>query len=169
MTGRSFGSFGATIAVSNEPRYRAIAVSATCFEPGFHTIFQEASPTFKMRFMFMANIAEEATFDEFRKTLTWEGYAEKISIPYLCIAGQADELCPIDNTERLFKTLRGPRQLVIYQESRHSVGGGVPSAILGPPVSMLTSDWLRARFNGESFTTEQWFVDNQGQITKTSI
>jgi dienelactone hydrolase len=114
MTGRSFGSFGATIAVSNEPRYRAIAVSATCFEPGFHTIFQEASPTFKMRFMFMANIADEAAFDEFRKILTWEGYADKISMPYLCVAGQADELSPIGNTERLFKTLRGPRQLVIY-------------------------------------------------------
>jgi alpha-beta hydrolase superfamily lysophospholipase len=169
MTGRSFGSFGATIAVSNEPRYRAIAVSATCFEPGFYTIFQEASPTFKMRFMFMANIPNEATFDEFRKTLTWEGYADKISMPYLCLAGQSDELSPIDNTERLFKTLPGPRQLVIYQESRHSVGGGVPSAILGPSVSMLTSDWLAARFNGEAFATEQWFVDSQGQIVKTSI
>jgi dienelactone hydrolase len=169
MTGRSFGSFGATIAVSNEPRYRAIAVSATCFEPGFHTIFQEASPTFKMRFMFMANITDEPAFDEFRKTLTWEGYADKISIPYLCVAGQADELSPIDNTERLFKTLRGPRQLVIYQESRHSVGGGVPSAILGPSVSMLTSDWLVARFNVGPLTTEQWFVDSQGQITITTI
>jgi alpha-beta hydrolase superfamily lysophospholipase len=169
MTGRSFGSFGATIAVSNEPRYRAIAVSATCFEPGFYTIFQEASPTFKMRFMFMANIPNEATFDEFRKTLTWEGYADKISMPYLCLGGQSDELSPIDNTERLFKTLRGPRQLVIYQGSRHSVGGGVPSAILGPSVSMLTSDWLAARFNGDAFATEKWFVDSQGQIVKTSI
>jgi dienelactone hydrolase len=169
MTGRSFGSFGATIAVSNEPRYRAIAVSATCFEPGFHTIFQEASPTFKMRFMFMANIPDEAAFDEFRKTLTWVGYADKINIPYLCCAGQADELSPIANTERLFNALRGPRQLVIYQESRHSVGSGVPSAILGPSVSTLTSDWLGARFNGDSFPTEQWFVDSQGQITKTSI
>jgi hypothetical protein len=169
MTGRSFGSFGATIAVSNEPRYRAIAVSATCFEPGFHTIFQEASPTFKMRFMFMANIPDETTFDEFRKTLTWEGFADKISILYLCVAGQSDELSPIDNTERLFKTLRRPRQLVIYQESRHSVGGAVPSAVLGPSVSMLTSDWLAARFNGEAFATEQWFVDSQGQIVKTSI
>jgi dienelactone hydrolase len=169
MTGRSFGSFGATIAVSNEPRYRAIAVSATCFEPGFHAIFQEASPTFKMRFMFMANIPDEAAFDEFRKTLTCVGYADKINIPYLCCAGQADELSPIANTERLFKALRGPRQLVIYQESRHSVGSGVPSAILGPSVSTLTSDWLGARFNGDSFPTERWFVDSQGQITKTSI
>jgi esterase/lipase len=119
--------------------------------------------------MFMANITDEATFDEFRTTLTWEGYADKISIPYLCIAGQSDELSPIGNTERLFRALRGPRQLVIYEESRHSVGGGVPSAILGPSVSVLMSDWLAARFNGDSLTAEQWFVDSQGQITKTSI
>jgi hypothetical protein len=58
---------------------------------------------------------------------------------------------------------------VIYQGSRHSVGGGVPSAILGPSVSMLTSDWLAARFNGDAFATEKWFVDSQGQIVKTSI
>jgi hypothetical protein len=34
---------------------------------------------------------------------------------------------------------------------------------------MLTSEWLSARFNGEAFATEQWFVDSQGQIIKTSI
>jgi dienelactone hydrolase len=82
ISGRSFGSFAATIAASNEPRYRAIAVSATCFEPGFHTMFEEASPTFKIRFMFMANISDEAAF---ARTLAWEGRAEKsYAIPLHC-------------------------------------------------------------------------------------
>src|SRR6204780_4196894 len=107
ISGRSFGSFAATIAASNEPRFRSIAVSATCFEPGFHTIFEEASPTFKMRFMFMANIGDETAFDAFAKTLTWEGRAENIRMPFLCIAGGADELSPIENTMRLFGALPG--------------------------------------------------------------
>src|SRR6202041_1104060 len=153
--GRSFGSFGATISASGEPRFQSIAVSATCFEPGFRTIFEEASPTFKMRFMFMANISEEATFDKFAKTLTWEGRAEKIHMPFLCIAGGADELSPIENTEHLFRALPGPRQLVIYEESRHSVGGGVSSALLGPNATHLTANWIAARFASRPFPTER--------------
>jgi dienelactone hydrolase len=95
ISGRSFGSFATTLAASNEPRFRAVAVSATCFEPGFGTIFEEASPTFKMRFMFMANISDETAFDEFANTLTWEGRVEKIHMSFLCIAGGSDELSPI--------------------------------------------------------------------------
>ena len=169
ISGRSFGSFGATIAASGEPRFRSIAVSATCFEPGFHTIFEEASPTFKMRFMFMANIANETQFDAFMKTLTWKGHAEKIRMPFLCIAGAADELSPIENTEHLFHTLTGPRQLVIYEESRHSVGGGVSSALLGPNATDLSANWIAARFAGRLFPTERWFVDNGGKVTKSAL
>jgi dienelactone hydrolase len=169
ISGRSFGSFGATLAAANEPRFRAIAVSATCFEPGFHTIFEEASPTFKKRFMFMANILDEATFDEFAKKLTWEGQAEKIQMPFLCIAGGSDELSPIENTTRLFHALPGPRQLVIYEESRHSVGGGVSSTVLGPEVTALAANWLAARFAGQAFQSERWYVNGEGNITKSAI
>ena len=45
LAGNSFGSFFGTIAAAHEPRIRAVAVSAVCHEPGFHTIFEEASPT----------------------------------------------------------------------------------------------------------------------------
>jgi pimeloyl-ACP methyl ester carboxylesterase len=50
---------------------------------------------------------------------------EKMHMPFLCIAGGSDELSPIENTMRLFGALPGPRQVVIYEESRHWVGGGV--------------------------------------------
>src|SRR6266571_3580604 len=138
IAGSSFGSLFGTIAAANEPRYRALAVSATCLEPGCHTIFEEASPTFKKRFMYMSGFTDEERFDEFSRTLTWEGHAEKIRVPYLCIAGEADELSPLEHTERLFKTLQCPRQLVVYQDSRHSVGGA-PSANLGPTPSALVA------------------------------
>ena len=167
-SGNSFGSLFCTVAAANEPRIKAVAVSATCLEPGCHTIFEEASPTFKMRFMFMANILDEAKFDAFARTLTWEGYAEKIKAPYLCIAGEADELSPLEHTERMFKTMSASRQLVIYQDSRHSVGG-VPSATLGPFAPGLVADWMRARLNGKPFTSERWFVDGTGRVNKTAI
>jgi dienelactone hydrolase len=167
-TGNSFGSFFCTIAAAREPRIRAISVTSTCHEPGFHTIFEEASPTFKMRFMFMSGITDEARFDAFRKTMTWEGYAEKISAPYLCLAGEFDELSPLIHTERLMHALAGPKRLVIYQDSRHSVGG-VPAANLGPAPGGLSADWTAAVFAGRSFPSERWFVEASGRIVKTPL
>jgi dienelactone hydrolase len=168
ISGNSFGSFFSTIAAAYEPRIRAVAVSGVCHEPGFHTIFEEASPTFKMRFMFMSNFTDEAKFDEFRKTMTWEGHAERIHAPYLCMAGEADELSPLEHTERLMKALKGPKRWVVYQDSRHSVGG-VPAANLGPNPAVHVADWMAAILAGKTFPSEKWFVSAAGQIAKTPL
>ena len=168
VTGVSFGSFFSTIISANEPRIAATAVMATCLEPGFHTIFEEASPTFKKRFMWMSNFTDEAKFNEFAKTLTWEGHAEKIRSPYLVIAGEADELSPLEHTERMIRTMTGPRQLIIYAGSRHSVGG-VPATNLGPFPPTLIADWLVARLGGKTFKSEQWFVDPTGRVVVSAL
>jgi dienelactone hydrolase len=168
LTGTSFGSFFGTIVAANEPRIAATAVISTCLEPGCHTIFEEASPTFKKRFMWMSNYTDEAKFNEFVKTLTWEGHVEKIRSPYLVVAGEADELSPLEHTERMIKTMTGPRQLVTYADSRHSVGN-VPAANLGPFPPALVADWLVARLRGKPFNSERWFVEATGRIVKTAI
>jgi dienelactone hydrolase len=168
VNGNSFGSFFGTIAAAHEPRIRALSVSAVCHEPGFHTIFEEASPTFKMRFMYMAGITDEVTFDEFRKTMTWEGHAERIRAPYLCVAGEFDELSPLEHTERLMKALGGPKRLVVYQDSRHSVGN-VPAANLGPFPPILMADWMAATLSGASFPDERWYVEATGRIVTTPL
>ncbi len=166
IVGQSFGSLFATICCAGEPRYRACAVTATCLEPGCHTIFEEASPTFKQRFMYMSGFTEEAKFDEFRKSLTWEGQAEKIRVPYLCVAGEADELSPPKHTERLMATLQCSKRLVVYQDSRHSVGN-VPSTQLGPTPAVVVADWMHARLAGKSLVSERWFVESSGRVVKT--
>ena len=168
VTGSSFGSFFGTIVASHEPRIAATAVIATCLEPGCHTIFEEASPTFKKRFMWMSNYTDETKFDDFVKTLTWEGHVEKIRNPYLVVAGEADELSPLEHTERMIRTMTGPRQLVVYADSRHSVGG-VPAANLGPFPPGFVADWLVARLNGKPVTSERWFVQATGQVVKTPL
>ena len=168
LAGNSFGSFFGTLAAAHEPRIRAVAVSAVCHEPGFHTIFEEASPTFKIRFMYMAGIPDEAEFDELRRTMTWEGHAEKIRAPYLCVAGQHEELSPLIHTERLMKTLGGPKRLVVYQDSRHSVGN-VPAANLGPFPPTLIADWMSSTLAGKPFPSEQWFVEATGKVVKTPL
>jgi dienelactone hydrolase len=168
LSGNSFGSFFGTLAAAHEPRIRAVSVSAVCHEPGFHTIFEEASPTFKIRFMYMSGITDEAKFDALRRTMTWEGHAQKIRAPYLCVAGEFDELSPLVHTERLMAALQGPKRLVVYQDSRHSVGN-VPAANLGPFPPILMADWMAATLNGASFPSERWLVEATGRVVKTTL
>ena len=167
ITGRSFGSLFGTIVTANEPRVRACAVVMTCLEPGCHTIFEEASPTFKKRFMWMSGYTDEAAFDRFVKTLTWEGHAERIGVPYLCVAGEAEELSPLAYTDKMFSVMSAPRQLIVYQESKHSVGF-VPSTNLGPNPYMTMAEWMVERMAGTPLRSERWYVDNAGAVHKTA-
>lgn len=168
VTGRSFGSLFGTIVAGNEPRIRACAVMSTCLEPGCHTIFEEASPTFKKRFMWMSDYADEAEFDAFVRSLTWEGHAEKIEGPFLCVAGECEELSPVVYAEQMISRMTAPRQLVIYQESRHSVGN-VASCNLGPFPAALVADWMVARLEEKPFGNERWFVESSGNVVKTQL
>ena len=166
--GNSFGSFFVTIVTANEPRIRACVANANNLEPGFHTIFEEASPTYKKRFMYMSGHTDEAEFDAFRRTLTWEGHAEKIRVPYLCVAGEADELSPLAHSERMIARMTGPRQLVVYQDARHALGA-ISSTSLGPYPPTLVADWMVARLAGKPLASERWYVDSTGAVTKTPL
>jgi dienelactone hydrolase len=168
LSGASFGTFFGTIAAAHEPRLRAVAADKVCHEPGFHSIFERASPTFKMRFMYMSGYTDEAKFDRFRKTLTWEGHASKIRAPYLCLAGECDELSPLEHTEKLMKALRGRKRLVVYQGARHSIAY-VPSSQLGPNPSILVADWMAATLAGKSFPSERWYVKATGEVVRTKF
>ncbi len=168
VVGSSFGSFFSAIMMSEEPRYRACAVTGTCYEPGGNAIFEEASPTFKHRFMFMSGITDEREFDDFRKSLDWHGYAEKIKAPYLVAGGEADELCPLESTISFAGALGGPKQLVVYAGARHGIAG-VPSASNGPDPRDYQAKWIGARLAGKPFASEYWFVEPSGRIDKTAL
>src|SRR5262249_59810651 len=98
--------------------------------------------------MFMSGITDEREFDEFRKSLDWHGYAEKIRVPYLIAGGESDELCPLENTKAFAKALGGPKQLIIYADARHSIGG-VPSATNGPEPRAYQGQWVQAPLSPE--------------------
>ena len=163
LSGISFGSFAGTIAAAHEPRLRACAVMNTCHQPGWTAAFEQAWPTYKMRFMYMSGHTDEDAFDAFARTLTWEGHAEQLSMPYLVLAGDRDELSPLECTEALLAAVPGPKQLVVYQDSRHSIGG-VPAANLGPFAPTLAADWLADRVRGVPMASERWYVDHGVQI-----
>jgi dienelactone hydrolase len=167
VIGSSFGTFFSAILVSDEPRYRAAAVIGTCYEPGGHSIFEEASPTFKRRFMFMSGISDEAKFDQFRRTLDWNGYAQRIRMPFMVVAGEADELSPLRYGDAFVAALAGPKLFMVYQDSRHSLAG--PSVNNGPDPRIHAAEWMSARLDGRPMSSERWFIENGGRVVRTPL
>ena len=163
----SFGSyFGSVAAASLGDKIKGYAVSGVCQEPGCHTIFNLASPTFKARFMFMSGYDNEEAFDEFCKKIDLRPYAPKIKCPYMAIAGENDQLSPIEFTEHLFTLINAPKRLVIYEGANHGVGDA-PSVDAGEDKNILLADWLVDRLNGKSFVSERVWVDSSGRATST--
>ena len=168
MTGVSYGSFFTAIMMAADSRYKACAVSGTCYEPGGETIFNRASPTFKKRFMFMSGITDEREFDEFRKTIDWNGYAQKVKGAYLVACGEYDQLCPLESTEAFMKALGGPKQLLVYEGGNHSIALTTATQN-GPEPRAYQAEWLAARLEGKPFASERWFIEANGTVVKAAM
>jgi pimeloyl-ACP methyl ester carboxylesterase len=161
----SFGSyFGTVAAAALGDKIRGYAVAGVCHEPGCHTIFNMASPTFKARFMFMSGYDDEAAFDKFCKKIDLRPVVPKITCPYMVIAGENDQLSPIEHTERLFELITAPKRLVIYEGANHGVGDA-PSAEAGEDKNTLLADWLLDRIRGKKAKTERVWIDSAGRAT----
>ena len=66
--GVSFGSFfSLQAAAALGDKLKGAAVSFVNHEPGLNSIMDMASPSFKMRFMYMAGFDDEKKFDAFKK------------------------------------------------------------------------------------------------------
>jgi pimeloyl-ACP methyl ester carboxylesterase len=143
--GRSFGSYAATV-LSNAiaDRLKGAVVGLPCFEPGFHKIFEEASPSYKNRFMFMAGYEDEDAFDEFIKGFDLRPRVTNLSCPFMVLGGELDELAPIKHVFEVCKNVPGPVDIVVYQNERHAPGR-LPSSQLGPHWYAMMADWLAAR------------------------
>jgi fermentation-respiration switch protein FrsA (DUF1100 family) len=163
----SFGSyFGSVASAALGDKIKGYAVSGVCHEPGCHMIFNMASPTFKARFMFMSGYDDEAAFDRFCKKIDLRPFAPKIKAPYMVVAGENDQLSPIEHTEELFERITAPKRLVIFEGANHSVGDA-PSVDNGDEKNSLIADWLLDRINGKPFQSERVWVTSSGQPVVT--
>jgi dienelactone hydrolase len=166
VQGVSFGSFWGTQVAAIDDRLKGCAVAYVCHEPGANTIFNMASPTFKLRFMYMAGYDDEAEFDQFAETLTLQGVGEQITCPYLVIAGEDDDLSPIEYTYELLDSIKAPKQLLLYQGERHGLNTTTSTAF-GPNPQTYMADWLKDRLDGKPVAAQQLLVDMMGQIHLT--
>lgn len=167
IRGSSFGTYYGTVAAAGlKDRIRGYCGTGVCQEPGCDTIFNKASPTFKVRFMFMAGYEDEDEFDEFRQEFDLRKIAQEITAPYMIVAGDADQLSPIQHTYDLFEQIDAPKRLVVFQDANHSMATA-SSGELGEARDSLVYDWLRDRVDGKPFTSERILVDSRGNMNTT--
>ncbi len=159
IIGTSMGSYWGTRVAAAESRFKACALTGVCVEPGQYTIFNTASPTFKLNYMYMAGYDDEDAFDEFARTLTLKGVASKVSCPYFIVAGEDDELCPIEFIYELMDEIPGPKVLVIFEGEKHSISN--------PRARALAADWLTDRLDGKPFKSEKIYVELGGKEVRT--
>lgn len=167
VRGTSFGSyFGTVFATQLGARIKGFAATGVCQEPGCDTIFNAASPTFKMRFMFMSGFDDEEKFDAFCQGIDLRPLAPRITFPYMIVAGEKDQLSPIEHTEALLERIPGPKRLVVFEGANHGVAAA-PSVANGEEKVTMIADWLLDRVNGKPFASERWFVESSGAIRVT--
>ena len=162
LFGWSMGSYWGTRIAAAEPRIKACAVGAPCFEPGFDTLFSRACPTFKMNAMHMAGYDDEAAFDKFAKGFSLIGVASKVSCPYCVVTGEEDELFPLEYIEQIFDEVRSPKKLIVLEGERHSI----PRY---PQLRTTMADWLKDRLEGKPFKSEKVFVELDGTEVKVPV
>jgi dienelactone hydrolase len=167
-TGVSFGSFFALqIAAALGDRLKGTAVSMVCHQPGGHAIMDMASPSYKMRFMYMAGFEDERKFDAFMRKFTLMPLAGKIKCPVLIQGGDDDELSPIEFSHALVSKIKTPKKFVVYEGERHAMGGG-SAAQLGENWFTMLADWCLDRVDGKNAPNEHVFVNALGQAKTTS-
>jgi len=165
VKGSSMGTFfGTQAAATLGTRIKALSESAVCHEPGFNTIFNMAAPSFKMRFMYMAGFEDEDEFDKWVAKLDLRPIAKDIKVPMQVIAGEDEQLSPLEHTRELLSLVKTPKQFVVYEGAWHGVYGS-PSTMIGENPQTLQADWIADRLAGKPMKSEEIFIDNTGRST----
>ena len=141
--GTSMGTYWSVLATVDEPRIRALAGQM----PNVGTkqvIFNEAQPNFRRIYMHMTGISSEAEFDALipRMDEALERAAARLSVPYLLLGGDLDELTPVDHMDAWFDKLSCPRELWVYRDAYHPMGEVVADAY------PALADWLLDALDG---------------------
>jgi len=126
--GVSMGSYWAPRIAAHDARIAACVGALGVFMQK-NTIFNEAQPTFKRRYMYMAGILDEEEFDAMAKNMTMDGLGSRITCPTLLVTGELDELCPVEDAHDLFGQLGGPKELWVYEGEFHPLGGVISEVL----------------------------------------
>ncbi len=139
--GWSMGSYWAPRIAAHDPRVKAVVGAMGVYQQK-DTIFQHGKPAYRANYMYMSNIHDEEAFDAMAAQMTLEPIADKIRCPTLLAMGEFDELCPLEDGEQLFDSLRCPKELWVFENETHTFGGRLPDFYL------FVADWMRDALEG---------------------
>jgi pimeloyl-ACP methyl ester carboxylesterase len=165
--GLSFGSYWMSQIAATQPTLKGVAVGLVCHEPGCHTIFECASPSFKARFMWMSGLEnDEARFDEMVTQIDLRPLMPQMAVPWLVVAGDEDELSPIRYSYELVAACESESAMLVYQQGRHALSLPTPSVASGPNWLSYSADWLVDRVNGKPVAERVDYVLPTGEIDR---
>jgi dienelactone hydrolase len=142
VSGASFGSYWAPLLAAADPRVKASAgIMGILYS--MTPIFELAPPSFKSTFMYMAGISDEAAFDQMAATMGLAGVGAKLKCPTLITQGENDFLCPLEGAEKFFSEIAGPKEMWIFQDEFHPLGG-----VMAHLIPWL-ADWVLDALDGK--------------------
>jgi dipeptidyl aminopeptidase/acylaminoacyl peptidase len=142
ITGISMGTYWGPLIAIHDPRVRAIATMHSCQCNKDH-LFNEESPNFRSRFMWMAGNLSDEELDKMAAKMTLEGRESEIKCPHIIFHGEFDHLTTTEEIYRYFNNLGSEvKELRIYESQYHG-----PVRFTDELVNM-SADWLRDRLNG---------------------
>jgi dipeptidyl aminopeptidase/acylaminoacyl peptidase len=146
VCGASFGSHWGPRLASRDSRVKALATNHAVYGSK-RAIFEEASPRFKQMFMYMAGIRDEAAFDAMAARMTTEGHGARIACPTLMVMGEYDPLCHLEDAQRFFDELPGPKELWVFENEFHRVTGR--RGVGGLEIYHFIADWIKDALDGK--------------------
>ena len=142
LYGVSMGSYWGPLIAIQDPRVKALSTHASCQYDKDH-IFNETSPNFRLRFMYMAGNLDDEEFDRMAAKMTLEGKESQIKCPHLIFHGEFDHLTDTEEVVQYFNKLGSEiKELRIYENAYHGVSRFTDQ------VATMSADWLRDRLNG---------------------
>ncbi|MFQ5850016.1 MAG: alpha/beta hydrolase family protein [Candidatus Binatia bacterium] len=155
LHGVSMGTYWGFRVGASDKRFKAVALSAPCLEPGMYNLLNTASPTFKLNYLYRGGYYDEDDFDEFAKRLDVRGLEKNIKAPFLLVTGEDDELCPLEYTYEIFQNVPHPKKLIVYEGEKHS--------LRNPFYRDTIVDWMKERLDGKPMKSERVYVEASGR------
>ncbi|MFE0026593.1 alpha/beta hydrolase [Amycolatopsis sp. NPDC059021] len=143
MFGISMSGYWGHRAAAMDGRLAALA-SFEGVTGDFRTIFEQAQPTFKNNYMYMAGYTDEDVFDrELASRMPLGDLVTRITCPVLTGIGEFDELTQLEQALATYERIRAPKEIRVYENEFHPLGGAAAE------VFRFGAEWLERALAGE--------------------
>ncbi|MFD4531920.1 alpha/beta hydrolase [Kitasatospora sp. NPDC058397] len=143
MFGISMSGYWGSRAAAADRRLAALA-AFEAVTGDFRTIFEQAQPTFKNNYMYMAGYTDEEAFDrELVARMPLGDLVQEIDCPVLYGIGEFDELTRLEQALANYERIRAPKELRVYENEFHPLGG------VAAEIFRFGAEWIERALNGE--------------------